>query len=339
MLRIPYDQLVETLARGLLRAGLRDERRFRLAEVFAGNSLEGVYSHGVNRYMRFLGEVESGIVDIHAQTEVVSGFGGIEVRDAHFGIGPINAEDAMARAVALSKVHGIACVALRNTNHWLRPGRYGWQAADAGVIGILWSNTINNMPAWGAVDPKLGNNPIVLAIPRKKGHVVADLAMTQFAFGKLEMAKLSREQLPMPGGFDEGGRLTTDPEAIQKSKRPLPIGYWKGSALSLALDMIAAATALGRTTAMVAADSETEHGITQMFIAINFRGAVDPARADEILDTAIESLLSSTPVDPEHPVRYPGQNTAQIRARNLEAGVPIHEETWAKIMKYTDEKS
>ena len=59
-------------------------------------------------------------------------------------------------------------------------------------------------------------------------------------------------------GYDENGNLTTDPEAIQKSKRPLPIGYWKGSALSLALDMIASATALGRTTAMVAADSHTE---------------------------------------------------------------------------------
>ena len=67
---------------------------------------------------------------------------------------------------------------------------------------MCWSNTINNMPAWGAVDPRLGNNPIVLAIPRKKGNVVADLAMTQFAFGKLEIAKLSHEQLPIYGGYD-----------------------------------------------------------------------------------------------------------------------------------------
>ena len=334
MPNVAYKELVDTLSRGLFRAGIEDERRFRLAEVFAGNSLEGVYSHGVNRYLRFLSEVEGGIVDLRAQTEVVSSFGGIEVRDAHFGIGPLNAEDAMARAVELSKTHGIACVAVRNTNHWLRPGRYGWQAANAGVIGILWSNTINNMPAWGALDPKLGNNPIVMAIPREKGNVVIDLAMTQFAFGKLELAKLSGEQLPIVGGFDTGGNLTTDPSEIQKSKRPLPIGYWKGSALSLALDMIAAATALGRTTAMVAADSNTEHGISQIFIAINFRAAVDPARADEILDTAIESLLSSAPVNPEHPVRYPGQNTDAIREKNLREGVPIHQETWEKILDY-----
>ena len=256
------------------------------------------------------------------------------MRDAHFGIGPINAENAMARAVELSREHGIACVAVRNTNHWLRPGRYGWQAANAGVIGMCWSNTINNMPAWGAEDPRLGNNPIVLAIPREKGSVVVDMAMTQFAFGKLELAKLSGEQLPMYGGYDSEGRLTTDPAEIQKTRRALPIGYWKGSSMSMALDMIASATALGRTTAMIAADSNVEHGLTQIFIALNFRAAVDAKRADEILDTAVDYMLGSTPVDPQKPVRYPGQNVEKTRRKNLENGVPIHEETWEKILKY-----
>ena len=334
MVSIKYDFLVETLKKGIVKAGLDKERAEKLAHVFAGNSLEGVYSHGVNRYMRFIYEVENGITDINAETEIVSSFGGIEVRDAHFGIGPLNAESAMARAVELSKEHGIACVAVRNTNHWLRPGRYGWQAANEGVIGICWSNTMANMPAWGAVDPRLGNNPIVLAIPRKKGNVVVDMAMTQFAFGKLELAKLSGEQLPMYGGYDSEGNLTTDPTEIQKTRRALPIGYWKGSSMSLALDMIAAATALGRTTAMISADTKGESGLTQIFIAINFRAAVDAEKADEILDTAVDYLLGSTPVDPDTAVRYPGQNVEKTRRKNLENGVPIHKETWEKILNY-----
>ena len=337
MLNIRYDELTDVLEKGLVKVGLDDARAKQLAQVFAGNSLEGVYSHGVNRYMRFIDEVRRGVVDIHAQTEVVAAFGAIEVRDAHYGIGPINAESAMARAIELSKEHGIACVAVRNTNHWMRPGRYGWQAANAGVIGMCWSNTIGNMPPWGGLEPKLGNNPIVLAIPRKKGHVVVDMAMTQFAFGKLEMAKLNGEQLPRYGGYDENGQLTTDPDQIQKTGRALPIGYWKGSSMSLALDMIAAATALGRTTAMVASDSSTEHGVSQIFIAINFRAVVDSERADEILDTAVDYMLSATPVEAGRPVRYPGQNTAKTREKNLADGVPIHQETWEKITKFIEE--
>lgn len=334
MVYIKYDELIATLVKGLTKAGLDLERAEKMADVFAGNSFEGVYSHGVNRYMRFISEVENGTVDINASTDIVSSFGAIEVRDANFGIGPLNAEAAMARAVELSKEHGIACVAVRNTSHWLRPGRYGWQAANAGVIGMCWSNTSGNMPAWGAVDPKLGNNPIVLAIPRKKGNVVVDMAMTQFAFGKLEMAKLSGEQLPIYGGYDSEGNLTTDPAEIQKTMRSLPIGYWKGASMSLALDMIASAAALGRTTAMISSDPRHERGLTQIFIALNFRAAVDADKADEILDTAVDYMLSSTPVDPANPVRYPGQNIAKIRAKNMETGVPIHEETWNRILNY-----
>ena len=334
MVLVKYDELIAALEKGLVKAGLDAERAAKMADVFSGNSLEGVYSHGVNRYMRFISELENGTVDINAETEVVSSFGAIEVRDAHFGIGPLNAEAAMARAVELPKEHGIACVAVRNTNHWLRPGRYGWQAANAGVIGMCWTNTGNNMPAWGAVDPRLGNNPIVLAIPREKGNVVVDMALSQFAFGKLELAKLSGEQLPMYGGYDSEGNLTTDPAEIQKTRRALPIGYWKGSSMSLALDMIASAAALGRTTAMISEDMRHERGVSQIFIALNFRAAVDAEKADELMDSAVDFMLASTPVDPESPVRYPGQNIAKIRAKNLENGVPIHEETWEKILNY-----
>ena len=70
MLYIPYDALTDTLEKGLLRAGLDEKRAAQLADVFAGTSADGVYSHGVNRYMRFLGEVEKGIVDLKAETVV-----------------------------------------------------------------------------------------------------------------------------------------------------------------------------------------------------------------------------------------------------------------------------
>ena len=70
--------------------------------------------------------------------------------DGQRGFGPLNARHAMARAVELAHQFGIGMVALGNNNHWMRGGTYGWQAADAGCIGICWSNTCPNMPAWGA---------------------------------------------------------------------------------------------------------------------------------------------------------------------------------------------
>ena len=98
-----------------------------------------------------------------------------------------------------------------------------------------------NMPAWGAKDRRIGNNPFVMAIPRSDGkHVVVDCAMSQFAYGKIEEARLKGQQLPVPGGYDRNGSITSDPREIEETWRVLPIGYWKGSGLSVAFDMIAA---------------------------------------------------------------------------------------------------
>ena len=76
--------------------------------------------------------MESGLCDPKVtKAEKVGGFGALEVYDAHFGVGPLIAEQMTARAIELAKAHGIACVALRNNSHWLRAGRYGLTMADA----------------------------------------------------------------------------------------------------------------------------------------------------------------------------------------------------------------
>lgn len=331
MLYLPFEELVETLCSALERAGFDGARAARLADVFARNSLEGVYSHGVNRFPRFLNSVASGAVDRDAVPERAAALGGMEVWDGHFGPGPLIAEDAMARAVELARTHGIACISVRNSNHWMRPGRYGRQAAGAGMAAILFTNTSANMPAWGALDARLGNNPIVLAVPREKGPVVVDMAMSQFAYGKLEVAALAGEQLPMEGGFDETGALTRDPQAILRTKRILPTGYWKGSAMSVALDLMAAALSMGRTVSAVSRDPLQERGLSQVFVAINFRGLLPAGEVDRLLDEALQDLLASAPAPGEPPVRYPGQNLEQTVRRNLENGVPVNEATWRKI--------
>ena len=74
------------------------------------------------------------------------------------------------------------------------------------MIGICWTNTMPNLPPWGGLDPVLGNNPLVFAVPRAKGHVVLDMAMSQFSYGTLESYRKRGEQLPVDGGFDAGGK-------------------------------------------------------------------------------------------------------------------------------------
>ena len=260
-------------------------------------------------------------------------FRSVERWDGHLGMGNLNAKMAMDRSIELAKRHGIGMVAMSNTNHWMRGGAYGWQAAEAGCIGICWTNTCPNMPAWGAIDGRIGNNPFVLAVPDQNGnHVVVDTAMAQYSYGKLSVCRQNGEQLPYPGGYDDEGNLTCDPAAIEKTRRVVPIGYWKGSGLSIVLDLIGGILTLGRTVTKVGKECESEYGLTQVFIAI--RPEVlnqDPDKAQEILNETLKDIQNSIPEKEGRKVRYPGQGTLIRRQENRKNGIPVNEEIWKKI--------
>ncbi|HEV2765713.1 MAG TPA: 3-dehydro-L-gulonate 2-dehydrogenase [Pyrinomonadaceae bacterium] len=324
-LRVPFEGLLAELRRVLLKLGFEPERAETCARLFAEASRDGVYSHGLNRFPVFVRMVQSGVVDLHARPRLVEARGALERWDGMRGPGNLNAWQCMARAVELSHTHGIACVALANTNHWMRGGSYGWQAAEAGRVGVCWTNTLPNLPPWGASRPRLGNNPLVVAVPRASGHVVLDMAMSQFSFGALASYRRSGRELPVEGGFDSEGRLTRDPAAIEASMRPLPIGYWKGSGLSLVLDMMAALLSGGRATHQIEPELERETGLSQVFIALAPPGG--EGFADELADEIIEHLKG----DGGEPVRYPGERTLATRRENLERGVPVEPSLWQKV--------
>lgn len=331
---VPYAALHETVHRALLRAGCPEPKASRLAEIFAMNTAEGSASHGVARLMRFIDNIASGDVNIQAEPEAVARLGGLEVWDGHYGAGPLIAEAAMDRAVELARTQGIACVSVRNSNHWMRPARYGLQAASAGMIGLLLTNTMPNMPPWGAKDNRIGNNPIVIAVPHPNGHVVVDTSMAQYSYGRMEVAKRRGEALPYPGGYDEDGELTTDPGRILTTRRVLPMGYWKGSALSVALDLVSAAVSMGHATHTISPVVGVERGLSQIYIAIHYASVVDSEVSQQIIADALTDYLSVEPLDNAAPLHYPGQRIDETRTRNLRDGVPVDDAIWDRIAEY-----
>ncbi len=330
MYRVPFQELFEALEAVLLALGFEPDRGRLCARLFAETSRDGVYSHGLNRFPRFLRMIHNGSIDILARPEPVAKHGVLERWDGRSGPGNLNAWKSMERAMDIARENGVGTVALANTNHWMRGGSYGWQAAEAGFAGLCWTNTLPNLPPWGASNPRLGNNPLVMAVPRPGGHVVLDMAMSQFSFGALESYRSRGALLPVDGGFDREGRLTRDAGAIEDSNRALPIGYWKGSGLSLLLDLMAAMLSGGLATHQIPDDPERETGVSQVFAAFDlsaFGPADEPAR---VADRIVESLHSPDS-EGDQEVRYPGQRTLQVRAENLELGVPVDPDIWRAV--------
>jgi 3-dehydro-L-gulonate 2-dehydrogenase len=323
--------MTATLSRIFAAKGFEQTRAELCARLFAEATQDGVYTHGVERVPRFLKMIESGVVDVHAQPIPVRGYGAVEAWDGQRGPGNLNARWCMARAIELSLENAIGCVALGNTNHWMRAGSYGWQAAEAGVIGMCWTNTLPNVPAWGSSIPSIGNNPLVIAVPRPAGHVVLDMAVTQFSYGALGAYRARGEMLPVPGGFDTEGNITRDPGAIEKSQRLLPIGYWKGSALAVMLDMVASMLSGGLATHEMSKDPMLETGLSQVFVAWNIQAFQPPEQYTRTADAIVASLLQ--PGEAEGTVRYPGEKVLKTRAENQAKGIPVREALWNELLQ------
>lgn len=333
MKRVPYQEMVNEFARVLQSRGFGSGDALDAATIFAQNSLAGVYSHGLNRFPRVVSYLEKGEIDPNARATVTAAMGNLERWDGHRGFGPLNAKKAMDRACEIARSSGIGLVALGNNNHWMRGGTYGWMAAEQGCIGICWSNTMPNMPAWGAKDRRIGNNPLVLAVPRSDGnHAMIDCAVSQFSYGKIEDCRLRGVQLPVPGGFNEEDQLTTDPAEIEKTWRVLPMGYWKGSGLSIMLDLIATILADGNSVSKIGTFGD-EVGLTQIMIAVDPTKFNTVEQTDAIAAQILEDLKRSEPVREDGEVYYPGEQSVRRMRENMELGIPVVEEVWESVLK------
>jgi 3-dehydro-L-gulonate 2-dehydrogenase len=188
------------------------------------------------------------------------------------------------------------------------------------------------MPAWGAKDNRLGNNPLIFAIPYETEAVVLDMAISQFSFGKIELMKMEGQELPVAGGFNEKGELSKDPVAILDSNLLLPVGYWKGAGLALLLDILAAVLSGGLATNEISKEG-AEKNVSQVFIAIDLSKLHNTSVIRQTLQTIMEDYKSSVPATGTSGIRYPGEGVVKIRKENFEKGIPVNKKVWTEILK------
>lgn len=330
--RIDHTEIEAVLAAVLLKHDFSSDRAGLCARLFTETSLDGVYSHGLNRFPLFISMLQKGIVKPANEPELVGSLNNFEKWDGNLGPGNLNAWACMGRAIQLARESGMGVVSLRNSNHWMRGGSYGLQAAGAGCIGICMTNTKPNMPPWGGRETRVGNNPFIISFPNEPYPFLLDMAMSQFSYGKMEVLHQGGEKLPFAGGFDENFQLTDDPAAILESELALPMGYWKGSGLAMLIDLLVATLSDGLTTSEIGRADE-EYGLSQLFIAFDLQQLTDRESRARIIREVTGSLLETTAMEAGGKVYYPGQQSWLRRQENLARGIPVDRDTWDLIRR------
>ena len=112
----------------------------------------------------------------------------------------------------------------------------------------------------------------------------------------------------------------------------LPMGYWKGSGLSIVLDLIATVLTDGNSVSKIGTFGD-EIGLTQIMIAVDPTKFNTVEQTDAIVDEILADVKSSEPIKEDGEVLYPGELELKNIKENKEQGIPVVEEVWESVLK------
>ena len=310
-------QLLETIFQ---RHGCRAEVARCLAENCAGAERDGAHSHGVFRIPGYVSTLASGWVDGQA-VPVVEDVAAAFVRvDA--GNGFAQPALAAARELLVSKARsaGIAVLAIRNSHHFAALWPDVEPFAEEGLVALSVVNSMTCVVPHGADRPLFGTNPIAFAAPQAQGQpIVFDLATSAIAHGDVQIAARKGERLPPGIGVDSLGQPTQDPRAILEGGALLPFGGHKGSALSMMVELLAAALTGGNFSFEF---DWSQHPGAQTPWTGQLLIVIDPNHlgGGRFAQRSGELVRQMQAVGLE---RMPGDRRYRTRAKSLQEGIPL----------------
>jgi LDH2 family malate/lactate/ureidoglycolate dehydrogenase len=301
-----------------------------VAEVLVASDRRGIASHGTARLPNYATLVRAGVMDPAARPVRDGGRPALARFDAHNGWGHHATRVATDHAIETARSLGAATAVVHHSNHFGIAGWYALRVSDAGMIGIVLSNTSPLVAPTRARASLIGTNPIAIAAPAGRlGAFCLDMATSTITRGRIEVAARRGETLPAGWAIDEDGRPATTPDAALRGSL-LPLGGeeatagYKGYGLSLAVDMLTGVLAGGAFGPNVLGlfSTEGESDLGQAVMVIDPAALEEPGRFETRLEGYLAQLVAA-PTIPGAPGRVliPGEPEAEEAARADRAGL------------------
>jgi LDH2 family malate/lactate/ureidoglycolate dehydrogenase len=227
----------ESFAQRLLLAhGLPEADANIVAGCLVSADLRGVDTHGLARLPIYLDRLRRGLINARPAllpqrvTPVAAAL------DGENGFGFVVGTRAMNEAIEIAREYGLGLVCVRRSTHFGMAASYVLQALDAGLVSLVFSNASPAMPPWGGRKGLLGTNPFAAGAPGNPPFLL-DMSTAVAARGKIRRAERRGEAIPLGYALDADGRATTDAAAALAGV-VLPVGGYKGSGLSMLMDIL-----------------------------------------------------------------------------------------------------
>ncbi len=327
--RIAADRLERFVYDLFLAAGVPEEDAETIARTIVGQEVRGNTTHGLRLVdFNLLGMAE-GRIKSRPDQPVLSDRGMTAVIEGDHGVGMVGCMKAMRLAIQKAREGGIGMAIVVRNNHFLAAVPYCLEAAEAGMIGISFTNTKAAMGYPGVRGRAIGNTPMGFGIPTAAGYpILFDACMTTSG-GKLRQWIREGKRIPSYlQGTDPDGRPTDDPEAVLVGGTPMPIGGHKGAGLAILVEALTgvlggAAFLSGITPPGQKDKTDKTHALSHCCIAIDIEAFMPVAEFESRMGDFIADLKDNPLAEGTEEIRLPGERMARCKRECEDRGIPL----------------
>ncbi len=332
-IRVAHQALRDFVRDVYAAAGVPVDDAALLADTLVQADLWGHQSHGVLRTGWYLARLHSGAMKAVTESRYVVDAGSVAVIEGADGVGQVVAKRAAEDAIRRAKAHGVAAVAVRNSNHFGTCMYYTRMAAEQGCVMMLTTNGGPAIAPWGGKKKLIGTNPWSVSAPAGAlPPFMMDMANTGVARGKIYLARQRRETIPEGWALDAEGVPTTDPQAAIDGII-LPMAGHKGYAIALVVDMLSGvltgSSFLSGVNGPYKADLKS--GAGHFFTAFNIEAFQPLAEFHQRMEAWISEIKSVPLAQGTEEIFYPGEMEARSDVRLRTAGIELPEDTFADL--------
>ncbi len=304
-----------------------------IAEALVDANLGGVDSHGVLRLIQYADALRDGQVNARPEVRIVRRGIATGLVDADGGYGYRPTLLAADLALELAAAAGAAVVGVAASHHFGVTAYYALRLARAGAIGIVTTNTSPVLAPPGSSQPIVGNNPIAIAAPRPAPHdpIVADIALSEVAYGKIRLAAAEGRPIPLGWGRDAQGQPTTDAVAALAAHSLEPVGRHKGFALATMVEVLAGALT-GSPVGLRSNPHENDRGgVGHLVVAIRPESFTDLSVFDGHVEELVDSIHAAERADSTDRLYLPGEIERITREQRTMQGIPLTDELTSQL--------
>ncbi|MDE6456662.1 MAG: Ldh family oxidoreductase [Dysosmobacter sp.] len=331
MVKVNGQKLAELITKIFTGNGLSQEDAAIISGALVDANLTGRASHGVLRTKAYVERIQKGGANTSPNIRVLSETGATALIDGDNALGMLVAHRASLLTREKAEKNSIACVTVKNSNHYGAAAAWTDMMAQDDMIAFCCSNTAPLMAPPGGRDVALGTNPLCVTVPTASyGNVCLDIATSMVAQGKLFDYRLKHQRLPDGWAVDEMGLPTNDPETAAFL---VPFAAHKGYGIAVMIEIMSALLAggaFGKEINDMYRDVEKPNLISHCFIAIKISAFRDLGQFKADMDGFVDYLHSIPPVEGQR-VYFPGEIEQLSRRKAAEDGLQLPEDLVAEL--------